>query len=284
MADKQSKNEEPIPAEETPTPAPESFPDTTDAPVVEEASKPVEAANPQQSTQPNAKPNGFAIAALVVGIIAAMSGWIPFWGLLVGITAIVLGVLGLKTVSGKGMAIAGIVTGAVGALTGLLVVIFFTVTLVNFSSVREAASQRAEQNQALDNIKKMYSKGETANFANIYTVRVNTVSLNHMIDGATPAPGKQFIKVNVTVKNISGARKYLMPSSFTVSNNGLARNPSQYGNETPFIRGYIEAGETKTGDIVYEVDADSSTFLMQYVHNTYDDSYDRNKRVYSLEF
>ena len=63
--------------------------------------------------------NGLAIAALIVGIVAFLSGWIPFWGFIVGVAAVVLGVIALKKPGGKGMAIAGLVTGGLGALTGL---------------------------------------------------------------------------------------------------------------------------------------------------------------------
>lgn len=74
--------------------------------------------------------NGFAIAALVTGIVALVTGWIPFWSLLSGIAAVVLGIIGLKKVSGKGMAIAGIVTGGIGAFWGLLVTALFIIALV----------------------------------------------------------------------------------------------------------------------------------------------------------
>jgi hypothetical protein len=76
--------------------------------------------------------NGMAVAALVVGILALLGAFcFGFPGLLFGVIAVVLGILGLRranTLPGtpqKGVAIAGIVTGAIGLLIGLAVVALF---------------------------------------------------------------------------------------------------------------------------------------------------------------
>ena len=70
--------------------------------------------------------NGFAIAALVLGILAIVTFLTIFGGLILGVLALVLGIIGLnraKTTngSGKGMAIAGIITGVIGGLLSLLI-------------------------------------------------------------------------------------------------------------------------------------------------------------------
>ena len=58
---------------------------------------------------------GLAIASLVLGILATLSG-IFFIGGLFGIAAIITGVIALQKKVGKGMSIAGIITGALGIL------------------------------------------------------------------------------------------------------------------------------------------------------------------------
>jgi len=63
---------------------------------------------------------GLAIAALVLGLIAFLTGWIPAWGLLIGGLAVVLGGIAVAKRQSKGMAITGIVTGAIGAVSSLL--------------------------------------------------------------------------------------------------------------------------------------------------------------------
>lgn len=68
------------------------------------------------------KAPGLALAAMILGIVGVVTGFFVF-GALLGIAAIVLGVLSLKKVkeagAGKGFAITGIVTGAVAILFSL---------------------------------------------------------------------------------------------------------------------------------------------------------------------
>lgn len=75
--------------------------------------------------------NGVAIAALVVGIIGALLCWVPIVGLVLGLVALVLGIVGVRRRTGKGMAIAGIVLGAIAVVVGVVVLIagyfFYTV-------------------------------------------------------------------------------------------------------------------------------------------------------------
>ena len=68
------------------------------------------------------KAPGMALAAMILGIAAVLTGFFVF-GALLGIAAIILGALSLKKVkeagAGKGFAITGIVTGAVAVLFSL---------------------------------------------------------------------------------------------------------------------------------------------------------------------
>lgn len=68
---------------------------------------------------PQKRAGGLAVSALVVGIAAFVFGWAPVFGAIVGIVAIVLGVLALRKQQSKGMAITGLVLGAVAALTSI---------------------------------------------------------------------------------------------------------------------------------------------------------------------
>jgi lysylphosphatidylglycerol synthetase-like protein (DUF2156 family) len=73
--------------------------------------------------------NGLAITALVTGIIALLLSWIPGINLLaavLAVVALVTGFLGMRNagrpgVGGKGMAITGLVTGALAILLTILV-------------------------------------------------------------------------------------------------------------------------------------------------------------------
>jgi len=77
------------------------------------------------------KPGGMAIGALVCGILSVLCHCVPFAGMFIGfalsIAAIVLGVLEKKKIAnnessekGSGMALAGIILGAVGIVFGII--------------------------------------------------------------------------------------------------------------------------------------------------------------------
>lgn len=67
------------------------------------------------------KSNGLAIAALVLGIIAFLFGWLGFLNLLIAILAVVFGILALVKHQSKGLALTGTILGGLGLLTSLIV-------------------------------------------------------------------------------------------------------------------------------------------------------------------
>lgn len=85
------------------------------------------------------RPKGLAIAALVVGIVAFLTGLAPFFGLIAGAAAVVLGILALRRAQSKGMAITGLSLGAVGAVTSLIVTLVFAAALGTAGSSTGAA-------------------------------------------------------------------------------------------------------------------------------------------------
>ena len=76
---------------------------------------------PQYPPQPRQGSNkqGFAIAALVIGIINLCAWFLPICGLPLAIIGIVLGIVGLPS-SQKGMAIAGIVLSSLGLVAAIV--------------------------------------------------------------------------------------------------------------------------------------------------------------------
>jgi hypothetical protein len=62
--------------------------------------------------------NGPAIASLVLGIVSLFISWIPFFGLAMPIVGLVMSSIGMKRLSGKGMAVAGLVLSIIALVVG----------------------------------------------------------------------------------------------------------------------------------------------------------------------
>lgn len=74
---------------------------------------------------------GFAVASMVLGIIALVLFWIFYLSVPCAILAIIFGILSIKS-SRKGMSIAGITTGAIGFV---LMVLLYGFIFVVFGSI-----------------------------------------------------------------------------------------------------------------------------------------------------
>lgn len=236
--------------------------------------------------------NGLAIAAMIVGIVAVISGWAPFWGVVVGIAAIVLGIIGLKRPGGRGMAITGIITGAVGALWSLIVTALFIVALsigaTAVQTAQNAVDQANNESKSLIDAKKDFAKGETANFADTLEVQVTDVQKGYNPgEYYTAADGKEYVKIAVTVKNISDDSEYVSSYSFNVLDNGIAKSVSYAPVDNELESGDLAAGATTSGNLVYEVTKGASDLKLVYktTVSTYDDGgYQSKELTYTLAF
>ncbi|MFH0701192.1 MAG: DUF4190 domain-containing protein, partial [Candidatus Woesearchaeota archaeon] len=95
--------------------------------------------NPEDKTK---KTSGFAIASLVLGIFSILLGWIPFFGWILVVLAIVFGILALVNInkgfnSGRGLAIAGFILGAVGFILAVIVLIGTISSFLHSSSCND---------------------------------------------------------------------------------------------------------------------------------------------------
>ncbi len=90
---------------------------------------------------------------MVVGIVALLLSWIPFLGLVLGLVALVLGIVGMKKVSrgeatNKGQAITGVVTGAIATVIGIGFIIIGVIVfddVQNFNECIQDAVTASEQ-------------------------------------------------------------------------------------------------------------------------------------------
>lgn len=106
---------------------------------------PAAAPAPVQPTQPT-EAKGLAVAALVVGIVAFLSGWAPIWGMIVGIAAVVLGILALKKRQNKAMSVVGLVLGAIGLVSSLIFTLMWAAVLSS-PTVQDAVKNQSSQSE-----------------------------------------------------------------------------------------------------------------------------------------
>lgn len=100
--------------------------------------------------QPHPTTNGKATAALVTGIASLVLSWCCGLGV-VGVVAIVLGVKARSEIresggrqQGDGLALGGIVTGAIAAVLGLLILVLVVVAIVGGFSFGTGSSSGTE--------------------------------------------------------------------------------------------------------------------------------------------
>jgi hypothetical protein len=82
--------------------------------------------------RPPGPSRGLAITALILGLLALVTAWIPFWSyiaVLIGVAAVVLGIIGMRRKQG-GMALTGVITGGLGAIFAIIMSIVWTALFV----------------------------------------------------------------------------------------------------------------------------------------------------------
>jgi len=86
-----------------------------------------------QQSAPNAtrRSGGVVLTALIVGISAFATGWIPIVGLLLGLAGIVLGILALGRPGGKSFGRVGLIGSALAVLANAVVTTVIVISLVS---------------------------------------------------------------------------------------------------------------------------------------------------------
>jgi hypothetical protein len=92
--------------------------------------------------------NGFAVAGMVLGICALVFCWFPFVNWILALLGIIFSILGLTKAKkvegrGKGMAIAGLICGILGALMGVMIVLLFVAGVRKVGRELEKTGNRA---------------------------------------------------------------------------------------------------------------------------------------------
>ncbi|GFE16455.1 hypothetical protein Sgleb_45020 [Streptomyces glebosus] len=178
---------------------------------------------PNGAPAPQAARNGLGVAALILGIIGALSGipMILFWlaGPL-GVLALIFGLVGLSRAkkgqaTNKGVAVTGTI---LGALALVLAVVGVIVTVLAVNKAVDEVHQQVEQSSGQPKngsgqSAKDLGPGETAKYNNGVQVSVSkaapyTVDPNTVVSGHTQ--GNKAYKLTVTVKN-TGSKAFDKP-------------------------------------------------------------------------
>lgn len=226
--------------------------------------------------------NGLAVTSLILGILAFLSGWF-FLGLILGIAAVITGAIGLKKKNGKGMAIAGIITGALGAIASLIFTIILVISLIAggtiFSQVAQDLQVIQDTQQAQLDAQKEFQRGETAIFGEL-TIKITNVERGYVPENEflRASEGQQLIAVNLDVTYTGDSSDYVSPYDFTLVADGVGQTPS-FADKAPVLEGGdLQNGGKVSGNVVFEVPADAESLTLQYA--TYVGA---ERVIYSLE-
>jgi len=239
-----------------------------------------EPAGPATATQTPTTPNasaskGLAIAAMVVGICSIVFGWVPFLGLILGIVAIVLGIIALKRKISKGMSIAGIVTGALATIWNLIVSFAIIATILGIAAIGSSIVTDSENlfgdYDSQVAATKDFAKGTTAIFDN-FEVKINSVQRNYVPDDSyyQASDGNELVVLNISVTNKGDSFDgYISSYGFEVNDNGSTDTTSYADVSDPFDGGTLSTDETSTGNLVFEVYKDATGLKLQYDDSVY---------------
>lgn len=81
-----------------------------------------------RSTETHNDSIAFGVTSLVTGILSPLFGIIIFLSIPLGAIAVVFGTLGLRRSAGRGLSIAGLITGIIGLAIGLFFVILIVIS------------------------------------------------------------------------------------------------------------------------------------------------------------
>ncbi|SDJ47627.1 hypothetical protein [Streptomyces indicus] len=98
--------------------------------------------------------NGMGIAALVLGVAAALLFWTVIGGVVLGLLAVIFGIIGARRARGgrapyRGLSIAGAVLGALGAIASVVIIVIGASILNSdeFKSFEDCVRQADSQSE-----------------------------------------------------------------------------------------------------------------------------------------
>lgn len=245
---------------------------TNSQPKQENTPTPMSNPAPTPTTNVVSQNNGLAIASMVIGIIALLLAWIPiigFIGFVGGIAAIIMGIIALKKATGKGMSIAGIITGALSVLSSLaMAFLFFGIIILGAASVENDAVVTENNNITDSQVQASYKVGDVINFdgkkVTITSVERNWNSGNQF---TVPQSGYEFVKVQISIENNSSNQISYSTYDWKLQDSkGVIKNVAfaTYGVDGALDRGDLAPKGKVSGFIVFEVPIGDAGLVLQY--------------------
>lgn len=217
-----------------------------------------------------------AVASLILGIVAIVFCWFPVIGIIAGVIALILGIIQLSRLNnsqekkGKGMSIAGIITGIIGVVISVIIVIVIATTAsVFFNSVNDYSNK---QNNIASSLKSSYSVGEKADIDGLMLSVTSVSDYISTNEYYQPDAGKKFIKVNISAENESKEDKYISTISFDCYADNSAASTGYVSESDELTGATISTGKNASGALYFEVSENANKIELQYSINSLSDS------------
>lgn len=222
------------------------------------------------------------IAALVLGIVSIILGFIPFCGMIALVPAIIgliLGIVDLVKKSKsteepkpkKGMPITGIV------LSALAIIIILVWTLIIGAAATAAGDYY--YNNTLNTIMNNYDSNETLGTVNVgqtYTddeIKITFVSANDNFTDyskyATIGEGNKVVKAEFDVENLGTKELYVSSYNFNCYADGYACSTFYNSSDSSNLSSTLSTNKKTTGSVYFEVPANATNITIEYTLDSY---------------
>ena len=212
---------------------------------------------------------GLAITALVLGVIAIVGSWVPFFNvfsMVLGVLSIVFGAIGLIIkLSKKDKSLALVIAGiALGILT---IVIAVNMNKGASDAISDAVDEISNGSQELQEVaNKKYTVGDEITFDG-KTIGVTKVARNWSSGSSyiKPDSGKEYVLVEV--KYINNTDKDLSYNALDwriVDSAGDITSYAWVSTDNDLNSGQLLPGGTKTGNIVFEVAKNDTSLATRF--------------------
>lgn len=119
-----------------------------------------------------------------------------------------------------------------------------------------------------------------------FAVTINKVSRHYKPGNNTEPkyPNEEFLLLDITIKNTSSTAQLLSETGLGLLVDDVLEVSSFITVEPVLELGVIEAGETRQGNLLYEVPSDAQNVQLYYNYDQYDETEQRMKKIeYTLD-